>query len=244
MKSLRSLVLVLAVGAFPAFLNSQAMPNSLNVGVAQLNGKIHLDASDPSASLADFTLASADTGTLQTKITFKSTRTVVENDEVEVIGDLTLTRLERNATYNPAEDYAGPLYGESVAHKVTRQVVFVFSRENLAQQNAKANISATALIGRENFPELIPAIYAANWPPVVEDEYCQMPTSVSEDYAGPSCTGTVVETHNAASIPANVSEDYRGSETPSPAGNQLKIVLNLHLTRDGGSIGTASLFIG
>ena len=40
MKSLRSLVLTLVVRAFPAFLSSQANPNSLNVGVAQMNGKI------------------------------------------------------------------------------------------------------------------------------------------------------------------------------------------------------------
>ena len=33
-KSLRSLVLMVVVGAFPAFLSSQANPNSLNVGVA------------------------------------------------------------------------------------------------------------------------------------------------------------------------------------------------------------------
>jgi len=197
MKSLRSLVLLLAVGAFPAFLGAQANPNLFNVGVAQVNGEVHLVASDPAASLADFTLASADTGTLQTKIAFKSTRTVVENDEVDVIGDLTLTLLERSATYNPTEDYAGPVYGERVAHNVTRQVVFVFPKEKLSQPNAPGEVSATALIGHENFPELLPAIYAVNWPPVVEDEHCQMPTSVGEDYAGPSCTGTVVETHNA-----------------------------------------------
>ena len=89
MKSLRSLVLMLAVGAFPAFISAQANPNSFNVGVAQVSGKIHLVASDPAASLADFTLASADTGTLQTKIAFKSTRTVLRNDEVDVIGDCT-----------------------------------------------------------------------------------------------------------------------------------------------------------
>src|SRR5271167_1838481 len=98
MKSLRSLVLLLAVGAVPAFLSAQANPNSFNVGVAQVSGNIHLVASDPAASLADFTLASADTGTLQMKMAFKSTRTVVENNELDVIGDLTLTLLERNAT--------------------------------------------------------------------------------------------------------------------------------------------------
>jgi hypothetical protein len=125
MKSLRCLVLTLVVGAFPAFLSSQANPNPLNLGVAQVNGKIRLAA----ASLADFTLALADTGTFQTKIAFKSTRTVVESDEVDVIGDLTLTQVERNATYNPGEDYAGPVYGENL-HNVTRQVVFVFPKES------------------------------------------------------------------------------------------------------------------
>ncbi len=242
MKSLRILVLALVVGTFSA-LSSQAKAESLNVGVAAVNGKIQLVASNPAASLADFTLASADTGALQTKITFKSTRTVVRNDEVDVIGDLTLTVLERNAAYNPGEDYAGPVYGEAVAHNVTRQVVFVFPKESFAQQTAKAEISATAVIGRENFPELVTAIYAVNWPPVVVDEHCQMPTNIGEDYAGPSCTGTLIDTHNAASVPTNVSEDYRGAETAAPAGNQVKIVLGLHSTREG-TVGTASLFIG
>jgi hypothetical protein len=242
-KSLRSLVLMVAVGAFPAFLSAQANPNSLNVGVAQVNGKIRLVASNPAASLADFTLSLADTGILRTKIAFKSTRTVVESDEVHVIGDLTLTILERSATYNPREDYAGPVYGERVAHNITRQVVFVFPKESLAQQNAKAEISATALIGRESFPELLPAISVVNWPPVVEDEHCQMPSNLGEDYAGLSCTGTAIETHHAPSLPANVSEGYRGSETAAPVGNQLKILLNLQLTRKG-SVGTASFFVG
>jgi hypothetical protein len=243
MKFLRSLVLMLAVGAFPAILSSQTHPDSLNVGVAQVNGKIHLVANDPAASLAEFTLSSADTGALQTKITFKSTRTIVENEEVEVIGDLTLTFFERSATYNPTEDYAGPVYGERVKHSITRQVAFVFPRENLGQQNAKAEISATALIGRENYPELLPAIYAVNWPPVVQAEDCQMPTSVGEDYSGPSCRGMLLETANAAPGPANVGEDYRGSETAPLAGNQLKIVLNLHSTGEG-SVGIASFFVG
>jgi hypothetical protein len=243
MKSLRMLVLLLAVGAFPAFLSAQASPNSFNVGVAQVNGKIHLVASDPAASLADFTVASADTGTIQAKIAFKSKRTAVQNDEVNVIGDLTLTLLERDANYSPGEDYAGPVYGERVERHVTRQVVFVIPMEDFAKPNAKTGISATALIGRESFAALLPAIYAVNWPPVVEDEHCQLPASAGEDYAGPHCTGTVVETHNAASVPANVGEDYRGSESAVPAGDQVKIVLNLHFAGKG-SGATASFFIG
>lgn len=242
MKSLRSVALLLAVGAFPAFLNSQVTSNSLNVGVAQLSGEIQLVASDPAESVADITLASADTGTVKVNLAFKSTQTVAKNDEVDVIGDLTLTILERNATYNPTEDYAGPAYGEGVVHNVTRQVVFVIPKGNLAQRKAKNGISASAAIGRENFPELIPAIYAATWPPVVEDEHCRVP-SAGEDYRGPLCTGNVLETENAISPPVNTGEDYRGFEIVAPAGNVVKIALNLPLTGEG-SLGTASFFIG
>ncbi len=239
MKSLRSLVLILAVGAFPAFLSAQANPNSFNVGVAQVNGKVYLVVSDPATSLADFTVALADTETLKTKIAFKSTRTVVRNDEVDVIGDLTLTQLERNATYTPGEDYAGPVYGEAVAHNVTRQVVFVIPREDLAKQIANSEISATALIGHENFPELLSAIYALNWPPVVEDEHCQMPPNVGEDYAGPSCTGTVIDTHNTPSVPANVSEDYQGSETAASGESGRRFFSGLKAFQKWGDIDAA-----
>ncbi len=242
MKTLRSLVVLLAVGAIPACLSAQANSNSYNAGVAQVNGRIHLDAADPAASLADFAIASADSGVLQTKMSFKSTRIVVENDQVEVIGDLTLTTMQRDASYNPGEDYAGAMYGEDVTRKITHQVVFAFSKEEFAQQNAEGRISATAVIGRENFPGLLPAIYAANWPVVVEHERCQI-QSAGEDYAGPICTGRFVKTANAAFVPANVSEDYRGSEVMAPAGNLVRIVLNLQMSGEG-PIGTASFFVG
>ena len=240
MKSLRSLVVLLAVGAIPALLSAQANSNSFNAGVAQLSGKINLVAG---AAQADFDLASANNGALQTKMSFKSKRVVVENDHVEIIGDLTLTTLERDADYNPGEDYAGARYSKAAEHNVTREVVFAFPRKELAQKNAKGRISASAMIGRENFPGLIPAIYAAHWAPLIENEQCLMPPNASEDYAGPACTGTLVETANAAYVLANVSEDYRGQEVKAPAGNMVKIVLNLQMSGDG-SVGTASFFIG
>jgi len=240
MKSLRILVLVLVVGAFSA-LSSQAKAESLNAGVAAVNGKIQLVTSNPAASLAEFTIISPDTGTVQTKIAFKSTRTVVQNAEIDVSGDLTLTVLEREVTLNPSEDYAGPVYGERVAHNVTRQVVFVFPREMGA--GPKAKVSATALIAFENSPELLPAIYAVNWPPVVEDERCEMPSNIGEDYAGPSCSGTMVVTHNVLSVSSGGTEDYRGFDSAPRAGNQVEIVLSLYPTREG-YLGTASFVVG
>lgn len=240
MKSLRILVLVLVVGAFSA-LSPQAKAELLNAGVAAVNGKIQLVASNPAASLADFTIVSPDTGTVQAKMVFKSTRTVVQNGETDVIGDLTLTVLEREATLSPSEDYAGAVYGERVEHKVTRQVVFAFPREMAAAPKAK--VSATALIAYESFSELLPAIYAVNWPQVIEDEQCEMPGNIGEDYAGPSCSGTMVVTHNGLSVSSGGTEDYRGFDSTPRAGNQVKIVLNLYPTREG-YLGTASFVLG
>ncbi len=141
----------------------------------------------------------------------------------------------------PIEDYAGAVYGERVEHKVTRQVVFAFPREMAAAPKAK--VSATALIAYESFSELLPAIYAVNWPQVIEDERCVMPGNVAENYAGPSCSGTMVVTHNVLSVSSGGTEDYRGFDSAPRAGNQVKIVLNLYLIREG-YLGTASFVLG
>lgn len=242
MKSLRSLALLVAVGAFPAFLSAQAKSDSLHVAVPQVNATIRLVAGDPAASFTNFTVASAAVGTLQTKIAFTATRTVMQNDEVDIFGDLTLTLLERNATLTPTEDYSGPVYWERIARNVTHQVMFVLPREKVSPANATAGASATALVALENLPELLPAIYAANWP-VVEDEHCEAPSNIGEDYAGPFCTGTMVVRHNALSVVSGAVENNRGFVSALPIGNQVKIVLSLHSTRKG-TVGSASFFIG
>jgi hypothetical protein len=213
-------------------VGSPSNPNSQNVGVALADGKIDLTAGNPAASVVDLNLAAASNGTSETKIAFKSTSAVEHDGEVDVIGDLTLTRIERTATYNPSEAYAGPVFGEPVTHVVTRQVVFVFPSAELAQQSATAKVSGTALIGRENFPELLPAINNVNWPPVVQNETCQAP-SVGEDSAGPSCTGVVAEAVDPVATLPSAGENYHGSEITAPAGNQVKIVLSLQLNGEG-----------
>jgi hypothetical protein len=99
------------------------------------------------------------------------------------------------------------------------------------------------VIAFESFPELLPAIYAVNWPPVVEDERCEMPDNIGEDYAGPSCSGTILVTHNLLSVSSGGTEDYRGFDSAPRPGNQVKIVLNLYPTREG-HLGTASFVVG
>ena len=150
---------------------------------------------------------------------------------LEVTGNLTLTRVERPSTANPTEDYSGPVYGSPVVHTVSHEVTFAFPRVDRPTVNgekaATTKVSASTRIGYENFPQLSSAILATNWPPVVEDENCQVASTGGEDYAGPSCTGTTVPVISRAVALSNVSEDYHGFEVAPAAGNQVTIEFDL-----------------
>jgi polyisoprenoid-binding protein YceI len=229
------------------FLGSSADPESLNVGVARVSGKTILDPNDPLRSGFDLVIypAGGDSrgldeklgaeslpGAPYTEMSFKSTRIVAASDgNLEVSGNLTLTRVEATVTANPNEDYSGPIYSNPVVHRVSHQVTFVFPIVDSATLNGKrtatTKISATARIGYENFPQLSSAILDANWPLVVEDENCQAPSTVGEDYAGSSCTGITVPVISRAVAPSNVGEDYQGFEIARPAGNQVTIEFDL-----------------
>lgn len=52
----------------------------------------------------------------QTLLTFKPTSLRTGDGRLEVIGDLTLIRVERTVTTMPTEAYAGAVYGDPVIH--------------------------------------------------------------------------------------------------------------------------------
>ena len=99
------------------FQGTRANSELVNSGVACVTGKVKLDANDLDASFFDLSIYPADEdwghalspeGTLptgyvpdatdQTLLTFKSTRIPrTGNGQLEVIGDLTLTRVERTS---------------------------------------------------------------------------------------------------------------------------------------------------
>ena len=108
----------------------------MNTGVARVTGKVKLDTNDLDASFFNLSIypAGEDWGhalspegalppgyvpdsTDQTLLTFNSSRILRTVDgKLEVIGDLTLTRVERTVTATPTEAYAGPVYGLSLIH--------------------------------------------------------------------------------------------------------------------------------
>jgi hypothetical protein len=177
-----------------------------------------------------------------TLLTFKSKRILeAGNGELEVIGDLTVTRVERSVTANPNEGYAGPVYGDPHTSTVTREITFLFaglsgvlSSEPLTlamlQKDGALETSGAARVVNENFPELLNSINETNWPTVVQNEHCEVP-SVGEDYRGPLCTGRVIATtdYNNCQTPSVIGEDYHGLICTPPAGEETTVVLDLKL---------------
>lgn len=197
-----------------------------NVGIARVGGNAEFNSAEPAQSVLDIS-AQLPQGQ---EMNFKSKRIDLRPDgKLQITGEMTLARTERDATYSPGEDYYGPVYGEPVVRTVTRDVTLVLPLVESAGRNGK--ITAEATLGLENFPELFAAVRQAAWQPVVQDEACEMPQA-GEDYRGPNCTGTTIAPVYRATAIRTAGEDYRGDESPAPSGNVMKIVLRLQLSRE------------
>ncbi len=220
---------------------------STEVGVAHVSGNLVFDSSDPADPVVDLNIK-PDTrvGPDHSEISFKSKRSAITIDgKLAVVGDLSVTRVERGATLDPNEAYRGAEYSDPAIHIDTQEVTLVFPGASLpAAQKGAIQLSALTNIGREGFPQLLAALAPGNWPSmVVEDENCTMPSTAGEDYSGAICTGTPVPIATNSLVPATNggSEDYRGFEAAvAPNGNQATIALNLILTQVAPTLPAAS----
>jgi polyisoprenoid-binding protein YceI len=252
---------ILDASASNARLFRGARSNSelVSPGLARVTGKVKLDANDLDASFFDLNIYPADkywghalnpdaalrTGYLpdttdQTLLTFKSTRILrTGNGQLEVIGDLTLTRAERTVIARPTEAYAGPVYGDPVIHNETREITFLFPSASAArlsesltpavqQTKGVLEVVGAARVDGEEFPELPGAMKEANWPPVVQNKDC-MTSSAGEDYSRAIGTGTVFAAtrDDNCNMPGSVGKDYSGPQCAPTTGNQTTIVLDL-----------------
>jgi hypothetical protein len=195
-----------------------------NVGIARIGGTVKFGSAEPAQSALDINANLPEGQTM----TFESKRIDLRADgKLQVTGEMTLARTEREATYAPGEDYRGPVYGEPAVRSVTREVTFVLPLADNAAQ--KAEITAEATLGVENFPELFAAVRQAAWQSLIQDAACEIPQA-GEDYRGANCKGkTIAPAYRATAI--QIGEDYRGDESPAPSGNVMKLILRLELTR-------------
>lgn len=228
---------------------------NFTIGISRITGKVKFDNDDPSKSSFDITMYPANSMTPpigedgkirsqwianlanHTLICFHSKGVVRSADgRLRTTGTLVLTRVDRNVELDPSEAYAGPVYGPPMVHRVTREATFVFDPPAAGQKNdPKAGellTSGSTNVINEDFPQLLKAVLGTYWPPVVQDEDCQVPGNVGEDFSGPHCTGTFLDTPGLPQEPrtASVGEDYPApSNFSAIVGNHLTISVHLRL---------------
>ena len=225
------------------------------VGFARVAGRVKLDSDNSALSTFDITMYPATSTTPpigedgkvkaqwlanlanHTLICFHSKGTTQTYDgHLRTTGTLVLTRVDRNVEMNPGEAYSGPVYGPPMVHRITHEATFVFDSPTSpasGQKDPEFVTSGSTKVVTEDFPQLFKAVVATYWPPVVQDENCQTPSRVGEDYSGPHCTGNFIDAPGLPEEPRGTSEeDYPGpgnSGFNAVVGNQLTIAVHLRL---------------
>jgi hypothetical protein len=210
--------------------------NALEIGLARVSGVVVVDSndlSDPSVNLK--ITPDNEEGADHAKMSFTSKRSVMTNDgKLIVTGDLSVTRIERSVTADPNEAYAGPQFGDPVAHTDTHQIALTFADpRQLAARDGTMLLSGMTSVIREDFPLLLDAVTLDDWPTVlVNDKKCEVPPTVGEGYSGVKCSGTVIAAVSNTEVPTGVGEGYNGFQPAvTPDQNHATITLNLKLTQ-------------
>ena len=210
--------------------------NQLQIGLARVSGEVVFESSDPADPIVTLKIVGDPREADYASMSFSSKRSAIRADgKLTVTGDLSVTRVERSVTMEPNEAYAGPQYGEPVAHTTTHQITLIFSDpRQVPSQTGAMHFSGWSTVSREDFPVLLDAIALDDWPSqLINDEKCENPSTIGEDYHGPECTGTVIASVGNAEVPTGGSggEGYSGFEpTVSPDRNKATIALDLKLT--------------
>ena len=228
----------------------------VTLGFARLNGTVSIDDADPAKSSVEFRFYPAmsmepsidESGKFlkqwlqnpanQTLVCFHSKRVVRTPDgRLQATGELAVTRVDRNVEATPSEGYAGPVYGPPMIHRVSREETFVFDLRDLngnGQKEGGIQASGSTKMAREDFPQLVKTVLSTYWPPLVQEENCQVP-DVSEAYSGARCTGTYLATAGLPPEPHAAGGEDVGTQQGFNAivGNHLTILVNLHLMAKG-----------
>jgi hypothetical protein len=221
--------------------------DAVEIALARVRGDVVFKAAGSNDPVMHLAIMPDDSlGVDHGEMSFVSKRSVIRRDgTVLVTGDLTVTRWERSVTIDANEAYHGPEYGEPVAHTATEEVSFVFPNPSqLASESGSAQFSGKAVVIREGFPQLLDALTLSDWPTtLVNDEVCQTPNTVSEDYSGVKCTGNEIASVNNRLVSTGSAggEGFYGFESAvTPDENHAVIALDMKLSR----VSAASSAIG
>jgi len=143
-------------------------------------------------------------------------------------GQVTLTRIDRNAAYVAGEDYRGAMFGKPAVQTATRHVMFLVAQREAV---AKDEITTESTVGIQNLPEVFQDAQQAAWQPVAQDDACE-PSSSREPHHDTICTATMVdpEYRNAAE---QMEDVFRGYGSPAPSGHLMRLVMRIVRTWQG-----------
>ncbi|MGA8221806.1 MAG: hypothetical protein WB780_09150 [Candidatus Acidiferrales bacterium] len=228
---------------------------TVTIGFGRINGTVKIDNDVPANSTFDFHIYPAtsmvppiaeDGKFLSHWLSSLANQTLLcyhakgfvrmPDGRVQVSGKLVLTRVDRTLDLTPSESYSGPNYGAPVIHHVEREATFVFDsliNSGSGKNDPGLQTWGSGTIAREDFPQLLRTVIATYWPPVVQDENCQVPM-VSEAYSGAACTGMFLRTPSLPEAPhAGNEEDYPGpANFNTVVGNHLTIDMHLRLSQN------------
>jgi hypothetical protein len=218
-----------------ATLSMGAGANQLQIGLARVSGEVVFETSDPGDPIVTLKIVGDARAADYASMSFSSKRSAIRADgKLTVTGDLSVTRAERSMTADPNEAYAGPEYDDPVARTTTREITLVFlDPRQIPSQGSVMHFPGVSTVNREDFPQFLDAIAEDNWPnQLINDERCDDPPTIGEDYHGPECTGTfIASVSNAVVSPGAPSgEGFYGFEPVfRPNRNKATISLDLKL---------------
>jgi len=221
------------------------------LGYARIYGRVKLDDGDPTKSSIEFRFYPAtsmapaidedgkflshwlENLSNHTLVCFHSKRVErLPDGRLQATGELAVTRVDRNVEATPSEAYAGPVYGPPMIHRVSHEATFVFDFpvDGNEQKASSIQASGSTSMFREDFPQLVKTVVTTYWPPVVQDENCQVPDA-NEAYSGSQCTGTYLSTAGLPAEPHAAGGEDVGVQQNFNAivGNHLAILVHLRL---------------
>ena len=208
---------------------------NLTLGFARVNGMVKIDDNDPTKSSVDLAIYPANSispsidedgiflsdwlGTRSPHhilVCFHSKRVLrTPGGRLQATGNLSLTRVERSVegpNEGLSEVHADP---PSVIHRTSHEVTLVFdfpASASNGQKDGGIRASGSMTVSREDFPQMVRAAVSTYWPPLIQEENCEVPVAIELD-GGSQCTGTLLKTPLLPEAPqAANGKDLHGSQ--------------------------------
>jgi hypothetical protein len=174
-----------------------------------------------------------------TLVCFRSKRVLrTPGGKWQATGNLTLIRVDRNVeTTAPSEDLSeAHVDSPLLIHRTSHEVTFIFDVPAATENEQKGGIqvSGSTTVSRENFPQMVSTAISTYWPPLIQDENCELPIA-SELNSGSQCSRTFLKTPGLPEAPqAANGEDLHGPRNFNAlVGEHLTILLRIESWAEG-----------